>query len=122
MHSELKVQHVSTERLLADYVNRRLDFALSRFGERIGRVTTRITATAGSRPELRCRITSDFHPFGPIHAEATDADVYTAIDRCTGRLARRCASKCSRARSGTSARMSIRVPKQIITTQGDKTQ
>jgi ribosome-associated translation inhibitor RaiA len=57
-----------------------------------------------------CRITANLHSFGVITAEASDPDVYLAIDRCMARLARRCASRCTRQRGARPARISIRVP------------
>jgi ribosomal subunit interface protein len=112
MHLELKLDQVNPEEMLRSYVERRLYFNLSRFGERVNRVTTRIRASEGSTPqEITCRISAALHPFGPILAEATDADVYTAIDRCVARLARRCDSKCARPRSARSSRTSIRTSK-----------
>ena len=112
MHIELKLNRVDPEDLLMSYVERRLNFGLSRFGERVRRVTARIRASEGSTPgEITCRISADVHPFGAILAEATDADVYTAIDRSVARLARRCDSKCTRPRSARSSRTSIRTSK-----------
>jgi ribosomal subunit interface protein len=109
MHLEFKLHQVNTEELLMSYVERRLYFGLSRFGERIGKVTTRIRVSEGSTPgEITCRISADLRPFGTVMAEAADADVYTAIDRCVARLARRCDSKCTRSRSARSSRTSIR--------------
>ncbi len=111
MHTELRLQRINPETLLCDYIDRRLYFALSRFGERMGRVTTRINTSAGnSSQEFTCRIAADLRPFGVITTEASDADVYTAIDRCISRLARRCQAKCARPRSVRPSRASIRVP------------
>ena len=106
MHSELRLHGLNPERILNDYVDRRLNFVLSRFGERIGRVTTRVTAAAGG--SAQCRITAELRPFGAVITTAQDADVFAAIDRCVGRLARRCQSKSMRSRNGRSSRISIR--------------
>ena len=109
MHIELKLREVDPRELLMSYVERRLNFSLSRFGDRVGRVTTRIRVSDVSTPEeITCHMSADLHPFGAILAEATDADVYTAIDRSVARLARRCESKCARSRSARSSRTSIR--------------
>ena len=111
MHVELKLHQVKPERLLLDYAERRINFLLGRFGERIGRVTTRISVSPdrGSN-ELVCRVAADLHQYGVVTAEAIGTDIYTSIDRCTARLARRCASKCQRQRSGRPGRNSIRMP------------
>jgi ribosomal subunit interface protein len=113
MHTELKLHNVGSERLLFSYVDRRLSFALSHFREHIGRVTTRISATTNGRSELMCRITAELHGFGTVTAEAVNTDVYAAIDRCAGRLARRCHSKLVRPRSERTSRSSIRVPRSL---------
>jgi ribosomal subunit interface protein len=112
MHMEFKLHQVNPQELLISYVERRLHFALSRFGDRVGKVTTRIRLSdASTTGEIMCRISADLRPFGAVLAEATDADVYTAIDRCVARLARRCDSKCTRSRGAQSSRTSIRTSK-----------
>lgn len=112
MHTEVKILQVNSDRLISDYVVRRLNFALSRFGERIGKVTTRISGASNGAPQnLVCRITAEIHPFGMVTAEATDPDVYSAIERSVNRLERQCQSKCVRKRSGSS-RDSIRISHQ----------
>lgn len=112
MQVEIKILQVNSDRLISDYVVRRLNFALSRFGERIGKVTTRIAVENTGVPQsLACRITAELHPFGVVTSEAIDPDVYSAIERSVARLERQCQSKCSRRRSGSS-RDSIRIPTQ----------
>lgn len=114
MYIEVKLHRISAEKLISDYIERRLHFALSRFGERVGRVTTRISAHVGNRSDgLTCRITADLRPFGVISAEASDTEVFGAVDRCIGRLARQCHSKCTRSRNGQLRRVSIRVPNYL---------
>lgn len=110
MRSQFKLHHVNAERLVSDYVERRLGFALGRFAHRIGSVTTAIRAD-GPRfgNEMTCRISADVQPFGVISAEAVDPDVYAAIDRCAGRLARRCQAKFARPRSRRESRASVRM-------------
>jgi ribosome-associated translation inhibitor RaiA len=111
MHTELKLRHVNAEQLLLGYIERRLEFALARFGDKLGCITVRIGASGRSKTDATlCRITADLHSFGSIVAEASDPDVYTAIDRCTARFARRCASRYTRQRSARAAKISIRVP------------
>src|SRR4051812_8199205 len=112
MHMEFKFHQLNPEELLMSYVERRLHFALSRFGDRVGKVTTRIRLSHASTPgEIMCRTSADLRPFGAVVAEAADADVYTAIDRCIARLARRCDSKCTRSRGTRSSRTTIRTSK-----------
>jgi ribosome-associated translation inhibitor RaiA len=116
MQTELRLHNANAEKLLLAYVDRRLAFALSHVGERIGRVTARISASGPTRGELTCRLIAHFHQFGEVAAEATDSDVYTAIDRCAGRLARRCQSKITRSRTDRASRVSIRFSKALLET------
>ncbi len=115
MHTELKINRVNPESLLRSYVERRLYFALSRFGSRVGKVTVTIVPDCSARTsDLICRAVADLHPFGAVIAEASDTDVYAAIDRAVARLVRRCQSKCTRQRSGMGRRTSIRIPKDRL--------
>lgn len=110
MRTQFKLHHVSPERLISDYVHRRLGFALSRFAHRIGTVNATVSAGGPhADTELTCRISAEVEPFGVISAEAADPDVYTAIDRCAARLARRCQSQCARPRSRPDGRVSVRM-------------
>lgn len=112
MHTEIKILQINSDRLVSNYVARRLSFALGRFGERIGKVTARIgVASNGAPQDFVCRVTAEFHPFGLVTAEAIDPDVYSAIERSASRLERQCQSKCAR-RKGGSRRDSIRIPIQ----------
>lgn len=115
MHTELKLHGVSPEQFFRSYVERRLRFAVSRFGDRIGTVTTRIsTPTQGPANDVLCQISADFRPFGTITAEASDPDVFSAIDRCIGKFTRRCESKSARSRSRRPNRFSIRMPENSL--------
>jgi ribosome-associated translation inhibitor RaiA len=109
MHIELKLHQVKPEQLLKAYLERMLSFGLSRFNERMGGVTARISGSESKGPVLMlCRLNAELRPFGTISAEATDVDVYAAIDRAASRLARRCESRCARQWSTRSSRTSIR--------------
>jgi ribosomal subunit interface protein len=111
MHTELKLHHIKAEQLLLGHVERRFSRALARFGDKLGRITVRIGVSGRGRTDtIVCRISADIHSFGFIVAEASDANMYTALDRCTARFARRCASRCMRQRSARAARFSIRSP------------
>jgi ribosome-associated translation inhibitor RaiA len=111
MQTEIKIFEINSDRLISDYVVRRLSFALSRFGERIGKVTTRIGVASNGVPRnVVCRITAEFYPFGLVTAEAIDPDAYSAIERSVSRLERQCQSKYSRSRRSGASRESIRIP------------
>lgn len=89
------------------YVERRLRYALNRFGGRVGRVTVRISADGPA--ENICRISAEILPFGRIAVEETDSDLFAAIDRATGRIGWLFGRKLERARDARSGRESIRL-------------
>ena len=73
------------------HVERRLDFALSGFHERIGSVTVRLTraepAHTGGATANRCEIEVRLRPRS-VGVQDTDADLLVAVDNATGRLQR----------------------------------
>ena len=89
------------------YVERRLRFALKRFGGRVGQVTVRISAN--SPAENSCRISTEILPFGRFAVEETDSDLFAAIDRATGRIGWLFGRKLERARDAGFGRESIRL-------------
>jgi putative sigma-54 modulation protein len=89
------------------YVERRLRFALGRFGGRVGHVTVRVDADG--RSASRCRISAEVLPFGHIEVEESDPDLFIAIDRATGRIGRLFGRKLERARDARVGRESIRL-------------
>ncbi len=89
------------------YVERRLRFALGRFGGRVGQVTVRI---GGDGPaENRCRISTEVLPFGRVAVEESDPDLFAAIDRATGRIGRLFGRELERARDARVGRESVRL-------------
>lgn len=88
------------------YVERRLRFALSRFGGRVGQVTVRFTSDGPTR--TTCRITSEILPCGRVATEESDADLFTAVDRATGRIGRLFGRELERVRDSRLGRESVR--------------
>ena len=88
------------------YVERRLQFALSRFGGRVGNVAVRVSPEGPS--SSRCRISADMLPFGRVAVDEADADVFTAIDRATGRIGRLFGRELDRSRDARTGRESVR--------------
>ncbi len=105
MHVDLRLQHADAHEVVRGYVERRLRFALSRFGANVGRVIVRLTAESAS---WICRLQTEIPRFGSVSAEASDSDIYAAIDRAAGRLARQCLRRYQRERTLRAARLSIR--------------
>ena len=90
----------------ASYIERRLRFALGRFGGRVGQVTVRFTA--GGSSITTCRITTEMVPFGRVAVEESDADLFTAVDRATGRIGRLFGRELERVRDSRVGRESVR--------------
>lgn len=69
------------------YIERRLRFALGRFGDRIGRVTVLIDAD-GPRAEQEklCRVVVDLLGHGRTVVEDTDSSLNAVVDRAADRV------------------------------------
>ena len=93
---------------IEDHVHTRLSFTLARGGDRIGRVVVRLSDLNGPRGGIdkRCLIEIKLDGLSTVVVEDVQSDLYTAIDRATGRVGRtvnrRLAQHSSR-RSGSSA-------------------
>ena len=106
MHISTHIKNDNLAQALHLYVERRLQFALARFGNRVGEVTVKITAD--SPANSRCRISTEVLPFGRVVADECDASLFTAIDRATGRIGRLFSRKLERGRDPKDGRQSIR--------------
>ncbi len=89
------------------YVERRLRFALGRFGSRVGQVTVRIGADGWAQG--RCRVSTEVLPFGRVAVDESDPDLFAAIDRATGRIGRLFGRELERAREARIGRESVRM-------------
>ncbi len=101
--------HISEADLAAalkSYVERRLHFALGRYGGRVGQVTVRI-GTEGPA-ETQCRISAEILPFGRVAVEESDPDLFAAIDRATGRIGQLFGRELDRVRHARVGRESVR--------------
>lgn len=86
------------------YIDRRLRFSLSRFGERIAQISVRI-----SRPRQNdCRIAVELRPFGRVAVQESGPDLFVAIDRATGRIGRLLGRELDRIRDTRTGRDSVR--------------
>lgn len=91
---------------LKSYVERRLRFALGRFGGRVGQVTVRLGADGPT--QSTCRIDTAILPFGRVAVEESDPDLFAAIDRATGRIGRLFGRELQRVRDARVGRESVR--------------
>ena len=91
MHVEIRARHGQFSPVVEEQLERRLHFALARFGGRIRRISVTLEDINGPRggEDQRCKIEVSLVPSGSIMAEATDADVASAVGRAAGRVARR---------------------------------
>ncbi len=88
---EIRARHRQLSRSLRTQLERRLRFALARFGGRIRRVSAFLEDINGPRggEDQRCRIEVSLAPSGSVMAEATDTEVASAVGRAAERVARR---------------------------------
>ena len=108
MRLEIRISNAGMVELLRRYIDRRLQFAVGRFGERVGNVSVRLYES-GRGSEAKCRISAGLHPVGTIAVEVRDPDLFSAMDRAAGRLNRRVGRELDRLRDVRTMRDSIRV-------------
>lgn len=107
MQMDFRLQNVALVEAVQRYVERRLLFALGRFGDRVGQVAVRISPMAGS--EHQCRISTELRPFGRVAVRETDSDLFAAIDRATGRIGRLFGRELQRVREARMGHESVRI-------------
>lgn len=85
---------------LHGYVQRRLLFALSRFGARLQSVRVRLDDLNGPRGGIdkRCQIDAHLGPWGDVRIEQLAGEVHAAIDRAADRLQHAVAREMERRR------------------------
>jgi ribosome-associated translation inhibitor RaiA len=106
MHIDFRIQNIDPAGLLKAYIERRLRFALGRFGDRVGQVTVRMSGNAN---EKECRISTELRPFGRVAVRESDPDLFVAIDRATGRVGRLFGRELQRVRDVRRSQESIRI-------------
>ena len=89
MKIHIRERNVAVTKDLRAHVERRLGFALSRFGDGIGRVTVRFSETngRGNGVDRRCQIHVDLRPRS-VQVEDTDANLFAAVDHAADRVGR----------------------------------
>lgn len=83
-----------------EIVERRLGFALGRFGARICRVEVLLTDANGPRGgvDTMCQVVARIAPSGTVRAEVTDVGVEAAASRAAERISRRVSTELERRR------------------------
>lgn len=87
---------------LGGLVERRLSFALCRFGGRVRAVSVSLVDLNGPRRGIdkRCSMQVRLAPRGSVRVESTDSELPVAVDRAATRLARAVARALERRREG----------------------
>ena len=107
MRMESQIDSADMDALLTKYMERRLRFALGRFGHRIRQVSVRLAAGPGPQ-EHSCRIRARLVPVGYVTVEERGPDLFSVIDRAAGRAGRQVARAIARQRDLRIRRDSIR--------------
>ncbi len=106
MHVSTHVTNTHIAEAIHSYVERRLHFALARFGHHVGQVTVRLSTDGPS--DNHCRISAEVLPFGQVTLDEADPDLFAAIDRATGRIGRLFGRELDRCRDARLGRESVR--------------
>lgn len=107
MHVAMHMNDTDLAEAFRSYVERRLRFALGRFGGRVGQVTVRVGEDGPA--ERHCRISTEVLPFGRVAVDESDPDLFAAIDRATGRIGRLFGRELERVRDARLGRESVRL-------------
>jgi ribosomal subunit interface protein len=111
MTIETRQTNVPYSDALREHVARRLNHAMARFSERVGRARVWVEDLNGPRHgefDKVCRIVAEVAPTGTVVAEARADDYYTAVTQACARLhaeVRRVMDRRHRTRALRSARL-----------------
>ena len=110
MDIEIRTQNVELSDALRHYIERRLGYAVRPFRRNLDAVTVRLIDLNGPRGgvDKRCRIIATQHPIGTLLAQATDVDLYAAVDRPAHRLERTISAQCKRTLRSKKGQLSLR--------------
>jgi putative sigma-54 modulation protein len=106
MRIELKAWHVQRSAALEAHAERRISFALGRFGSEIDTVTLLVEDVNGPKggADKRCALTARGPRIGAVRVEQTSSDAYGAIDVLAGRAGRSVVRALGRRSPRTSSR------------------
>jgi ribosome hibernation promoting factor len=108
MRIELKTRHVQRSSQLEAHVERRISFALGRFGSEIETVKVLVEDVNGPKggADKRCALTARGPRIGTVRVEQTSTDACGAIDVLAGRAGRSVVRVLGRRRPGSSSKVS----------------
>ena len=103
MHVELKTNAVEMVEDLQHRIDRRLRFALARFGDRIGRVVVYLSDLNGPKGGIdkSVRVLTRIDGVGLVVAMVVDSDWIVAVDRAAHRIGQNVARALIRQRQRT---------------------
>jgi len=86
----IHARNIKVNQALRAHVDHRLRFALSRFGERVAKVTVRFDDANGVRGgvDKQCHIDIALRPSGNVLIEDIDVDIRVAVNRAAERAGR----------------------------------
>ena len=90
MRTDIRGYHLTISDALRTHIERRLHFALSRFGARILHVTVRLEDVNGPLGGIdkQCRMVVALSGAGHVQAEVLDSECVSAVDRAADRIQR----------------------------------
>jgi putative sigma-54 modulation protein len=95
MHVEIRGRKVRVSAALRSHVERRLDFALDAFGDRVEGAVLRIS---GSGDAHVCELSLALRPSGSVRVRQAGDDLYASVDLCAERASRAVARAIDRKR------------------------
>lgn len=117
MRTDIHGYHLTISDALRTHIERRLHFALSRFGARILRVAVRLEDINGPRGgvDKLCRIGVTLLGAGHVHVEVLDSESLSAVDRAADRIQGAVARAIDRQHNRiTSHGRSTRIPAAMV--------
>lgn len=98
MEIRLTARNVELSDDLREHIERRIYFALSRFGHRIRKVDVKVEDINGPRGGMdkRCSVIVRIAPGRRVAIEDSDSDILVAVDRAADRLGRAVAREIDR--------------------------
>lgn len=100
---ELHARGVALDNGLRDHIDRRLSFALSRFGGRVNKASVYLADTNGPKGGIdkSCQIVVRLRGLGEVVAEVADAEWPAAVDRAANRIGHNVSRELDRKRDHT---------------------
>lgn len=88
MRLDIRGLKMEVTEALREHIERRVDFALSRYAASIDRVDVRVTDINAAKGgvDKQCRIRASGRPSWQVYVSDTEADLYAAIDRAADRI------------------------------------